>query len=83
LYLILRGKQKLRILRNRVLRRVFGLKREQIIGGWRKLRNEELHNTYSSSHVIRLIKSRRMKLVGHKIRMRETRNAYRVWMGKP
>jgi hypothetical protein len=57
---------------NHSLQLVFRPKREEITEGWRKLHNEELHNTYSSSNVMRSIKSRRIKLVGHKIRMRES-----------
>jgi hypothetical protein len=51
--------------------------------GWRKLHNEELHNLYSSPSIIRIIKSRRMRLAGHVARMGETRNAYRILVGKP
>jgi hypothetical protein len=53
------------------------------MGGWIKLRNEELHNLYSSSSIIRIIKSRRMRWVGHVARMREKRHAYRLLVGKP
>jgi hypothetical protein len=56
---------KLRVFENRVLRRIFGPKRDGVTGGWRKLHNEELHNLYSSSSIIRIIKSRRMRWVGH------------------
>jgi hypothetical protein len=49
------------VFENRVLRRIFGLKKDGVTGGWRKLRNEELHNLYSSSSIIRIIKSRRMR----------------------
>jgi hypothetical protein len=66
-----------------VLRRIFGLKRDDIIGGWRKLHNEELHNLYSSPDIIRRIKSRRMRWAGHVACMGEKRNAYRVLVGKP
>jgi hypothetical protein len=48
-----------------VLRRIFGPKRDEVTGGWRKLHNEELHNLYSSPGIIRMIKSRRMRLAGH------------------
>jgi hypothetical protein len=64
-----------------VLRRIFGPKRDEVIGGWRKLHNEELHNLYCSP--IRIIKSRRMRWAGHVSRMREKRNAYRILVGKP
>jgi hypothetical protein len=54
---------------NRVLRRMFGLKRDEVTGGWKKLHNEELHNLYSSPSIIRMIKSRRMRMAGHVARM--------------
>jgi hypothetical protein len=53
------------VFENRVLRRIFGLKRDEVTGGWRKLHNEELHNLYSSPSIIRMIKSRRMRWAGH------------------
>jgi hypothetical protein len=55
--LILREEQRLRVLENRVLRRIFGPKRDEVRGGWRKLHNEELHNLYSSLSVIIILKS--------------------------
>jgi hypothetical protein len=67
---------------NRVPRRIFGPKREEMTGGWRKLHNEELHNLYSSRSRIRMIKSRRMRWAGHVARMGAKRNAYRILMGK-
>jgi hypothetical protein len=68
---------------NRVLGRIFGPKRDEVIGGWRKLHNEELHNLYCSPSIIRIIKSRRIIWVGHVARMGEKRNAYRILVGKP
>jgi hypothetical protein len=62
---------------NRVLRSIFGQKRDGVTGGWRKLRNEELHNLYSSPSIIRIIKYRRMRWEGHVARMGEKRNVYR------
>jgi hypothetical protein len=53
-----------------VLKRIFGPKRDEVPGGWRKLHNEELHNLYSSQNIIRMIKSRRMRWAGHVARMR-------------
>jgi hypothetical protein len=63
--LILREEHKLRVSENRVLRRIFGLKRDEVVGGWRKLHNEELHDLYSLGSIIRVIKSGRMRWVGH------------------
>jgi hypothetical protein len=68
---------------NRVLRRIFGPKRDEVTGEWRKLHNEELHDLYSSSSIIRIIKSSRMRWAGHVARMGEKRNAYRLMAGKP
>jgi hypothetical protein len=68
---------------NRVLRRIFGPKRDKVIQVWRKLLNEELNNLYSSRSKIRIIKSRRMRWVGHVACMGEKRNAYRILVGKP
>jgi hypothetical protein len=66
-----------------VLRRIFGPNRDGVTGGWRKLHNEELHNWYSSSSIIRIIKSRRMRWAGHVARMGEKRNMCRLLVGKP
>jgi hypothetical protein len=73
---------RLRVFENRVLRRIFGPRSEEVTGGWRKLHNEELRNLYSSPSVIRTIKSRRMKWAGHVTRMGEKRNAYMILVGK-
>jgi hypothetical protein len=62
---------------------IFGPKRDEVTGEWRKLHNEELHILYSSSNIIRHIKSRRMMWAGHVARMGEERNVYRVLMGTP
>ncbi|PNF13874.1 hypothetical protein B7P43_G11475 [Cryptotermes secundus] len=61
----LREEHRLRVFENRMLRRIFGPKRDEVTGGWRKLHNEELHNLYSSPSIIRMIRSRRMRLGGH------------------
>jgi hypothetical protein len=53
------------VFENRVLRRIYGPKRDEVTGDWRKLRNEELHNLYSSPNIIIMIKSRRMRWAGH------------------
>jgi hypothetical protein len=71
------------VFEKRVLRRIFAPKRDKVTGEWRKLHSGELHNLYSSSHIIRQIKSRRMRGAGHVARMGEGRNVYRVLVGKP
>jgi hypothetical protein len=67
---------------NRVLRRIFGPKREEREGDWRRMHNEELRNLYASSNIIRVIKSRRVGRIGHVARMVEMRNANRILVGK-
>jgi len=69
----LREEHRLRVFENRVLRRIFGPKRDEVTGEWRKLHNEELHNLYSSPDIIRLVKSRRMRWAGHVARMGKER----------
>jgi hypothetical protein len=81
--LTVREEHKLRFFENRVLRRIFGPKRDGVTGGWRKLHNEELHNLYSSPSMIRIIKSRSMRWAGRVARMGEKRNVYRLLVGKP
>jgi hypothetical protein len=71
------------VFENRVLKRIFGPKRDEMTGERRKLHNEELHNLYSSPSIIRIIKLRRMRWVGHVARMGEKRNTYRLLVGKP
>jgi hypothetical protein len=67
---------------NRVLRRIFGPKKGEVVRGWRRLHNEELHNLYAPPNVIRKNKSRRMRWAGHLARM-EDRNAYNILVGQP
>jgi hypothetical protein len=74
---------KLKVYENRVLRRLFGPERDLVTGGWRKLHNEELHDLYSSSSTIEIIKPRRMRWAGHVARMGEKRNVYGLLVGKP
>jgi hypothetical protein len=81
--LTLREEHRLRVFENRLLRKIFRLKRDEVTGEWRKLHNEELHDLYSSPSMIRIIKSRRMRWAGHVARMGERRNAYRLLVGKP
>jgi hypothetical protein len=63
--LTLREEYRLRVFKNRVLRRIFGPKGDEVIGGWRELHNEEFHNLYCSPSIIRIMKSRRMRWAGH------------------
>jgi hypothetical protein len=63
--LALSEEHRLRVFQNRVLRRIFGTKRDEVIGSWRKLHNKELHNLYSSPNIIRMIKPRKMRWAGH------------------
>jgi hypothetical protein len=71
------------VFENRVKRGTFGSNRDEIIGSWRKLHNEELYNLYSSPDIIRMIKTRRMKWAGHAACMGEERNPYWFLVGKP
>jgi hypothetical protein len=79
----LREEQRLRAFENRVLRRIFGPKRDEVTGGWRKLHNEELHGLYSSPSIVRVIKARRMRWARHVARMGEVRGAYNILVGSP
>ncbi|KAJ4428760.1 hypothetical protein ANN_25753 [Periplaneta americana] len=81
--LTLREEHRFRVFENKVLRKIFGAKRDEVTGEWRKLHNTELHALYSSPDIIRNIKSRRLRWAGHVARMGESRNAYRVLVGRP
>jgi hypothetical protein len=81
-FLTLSFEHRLRIFENRVLRRIFGPKRSEVTGGWRKLRGEELHSLYSSPSNVRVIKARRMKWAGYVARMGEVRGAYNILFGR-
>jgi hypothetical protein len=76
--LTLREEHRLRVFENRVLRRIFGPKMDEVLGEWREMHNGELHNFYSSPDIFRQIKSRRMSRAGHVARMGKGRNVFRV-----
>ena len=79
----MREKRRLRVFENRVLRRIFGSEKDEVTRERRKLHNEELSDMYSSPYIFRVIKSRRMRWVGHVARMGERRGVYRILVGKP
>jgi hypothetical protein len=81
--LTLREEHRLRVFENRVLRRIFGPKRDEVTGESRSLHNQELNGLHSSPNVIRVIKSRRMRWAGHVTHVGEKREAYRILMGRP
>jgi hypothetical protein len=78
----LREKRKLKVCENRVLRRLFQCKTEEVAGGWRRLHNKKLYNLYASPNIIMAIKLRRMRWAGHIAHMGEMRNAYKIFVGK-
>jgi hypothetical protein len=71
------------VFEKRVLRGIFGPKREEVAGSWRRLHNEELHNLYASPNIIKVIKSSRMRWFGHVARMGDKRNIHKILVGKP
>jgi hypothetical protein len=79
----LREERRLRVFENKVLRRIFGPRRDEVTGDWRRMRNEELNDLYSSSYIVRVIKLRRMRWAGQVACMGEERGAYRVLVEKP
>jgi hypothetical protein len=74
---------RLRVFENRMLRRIFGPKRDEVVGEWRRLHNKELYALYSSPNIIKVIKSGRIRWAGQVARMGERRGAYRALVGKP
>ena len=80
--LTLNEERRLRVFENRVLRRIFGLKRDEVTGEWGKLHNEELNDLYSLPNIVRVKKSRRMRWAGQVARMGERRGVYRASVGK-
>ncbi|MEB2589631.1 reverse transcriptase domain-containing protein, partial [Bacillus cereus] len=81
--LTLKEEHKLRVFENKILRKIFGPKRDEETGEWRRLHNLELHNLYSCPDIIRIIKSRRLRWAGHVARMGEERGVYRILVLKP
>jgi hypothetical protein len=81
--LILKDERRLRVFENRELRRIFGSKRDEVKGEWRKLHNEEPNGLYSLPNIVRVIKARRLRWAGHVARMAEGRGVYRVLVEKP
>jgi hypothetical protein len=79
----LREECRLRVFENELLRRIFGPKRNEVTGEWRRLHNKELYAVYSSPNIIRVMKSRRLRWAGHVARMGERRGVYRALVGKP
>ena len=79
--LTLREERKLRVFENMVLRIIFGPRRDEVMGEWRRLHNEELNDLYSSPNIVRVIKSRRMRWAGHVARMGEERECIWSWWG--
>jgi len=79
--LTLREERKLRVCENMVLRRIFGPRRDEVTGEWRRPHNEELNYFYSSPNIVRVIKSRRMRWAGHVARMGEERGCTGSWCG--
>jgi hypothetical protein len=73
----------LKVFEKRMLRKIFGPKKEEFMEEWRKLHNEELHGLYSSPNIIQVIKSRRMRWARHMARMGDRKSAYRVFVGRP
>jgi hypothetical protein len=81
--LTLQEEHRLRVLDNRMLRRIFRPKREEVVGGWRGLHREELKNLYTSPHIIRMNNSRRMRRAEHVALMGAMRNSYKILVRKP
>ena len=79
----MREERGLRVFENRVLRGIFGPKRDDVTGEWRKIYNEELSDLYCSPNILRVIKSRRMRWTGHVARVGDRRRAYRILVGRP
>jgi hypothetical protein len=83
LVLTLMEEHRLEVFENRVLRKIFWLKRDEVTGKWRKLHNEELYDLNCSPNIIRVIESGRMRWAGHVASMGERRSVYRILVGRP
>jgi len=81
--LTFREERKLMVIENMVLRRIFGPRRDEVTGEWRRLHSEEINDLYSSPNIVRVVKSRKMRWVGHVAHMGKERVVYRVLVGKP
>ena len=81
--LTLREESRPRVFENKVLRKMFGPKRDEVTGEWRKVHNEEIHDLYTSPIIVRVKKSRSMRWTGHVVRMGKIRGVYRFLVGKP
>ena len=81
--LTLREEHRLSVFKNRVLRCIFGPRRDGVTGEWRKIHNEEFNDLYSSPNIVRVKKSRRLRWAGHVARMEEGRGVHKVLVGKP
>jgi len=79
----LREESRPRVFENKVLRKMFGPKRDEVTGEWRKVHNEEIHDLYTSPIIVRVKKSRSMRWTGHVVRMGKIRGVYRFLVGKP
>ena len=79
----MREEHRLRVFENRVLRRIFGSRRDEVTGEWRKLHNVELNDLYSSPNIVRVIKPKRLRWAGHVARIGEKRGVHRVYLGEP
>jgi hypothetical protein len=78
----MREEYRSKLSENRVLMRIFGPKWEEVAGSWRRLNNVELHNLYATSNIIRVVKSRSVKWVGHVVRMEDMKYVYKILVGK-
>ena len=80
--LTLRGERKLRVFENMVLRRIFGPRRDEVMGEWKRMHNEEINDLYTLPNIVQVIKSRRIRWAGHVACMCEEKGAYRVLVGE-